>query len=52
MIVEVEKDKCLSLTITAETIKDEILLKNLIWMDKTQEWDDLLVYLQQKYENI
>ena len=49
MIVKV-KDKGLRLNLTAETIKDQMPIEKLVWVDKLQEWDDLLVYLQKKYE--
>ncbi len=41
-----------SISLTAETIEEEVILEKLMWVDRVCDWKDLLVYLQKKYENV
>ena len=41
-----------NISLTAETIEEEVILEKLMWVDRVCDWKDLLVYLQKKYENI
>jgi hypothetical protein len=49
MIAKRENTK---LSLAAETIKDQMLIEMLLWVDQVCDWKDLLVYLQKKYENV
>jgi hypothetical protein len=51
MKIEVSKEDN-SITLTADTIKDEVILQKLEQVDKFGLWEDVLVYLQKKYEHI
>ena len=51
MIVK-EKISEFKISLTAETIEEEVILEKLMWVDQVGDWKDLLAYLQKKYENV
>ncbi len=51
MRIEVKKADN-SITLTADTVKDEVILQKLEQVDKFGLWEDVLIFLQNKLEHI
>jgi hypothetical protein len=51
MTIEVKKAYS-AVKLTADTVKDEVLLQKLEQVDKFGLWEDVLIFLQSKLEHI